>query len=74
MTKIYCADSSCKFLNDNGVCTAKTVALGWSSVVTVNNGRQEYNKCKTHEKSDRAKEIEKSFEKIIKDGEKDAEQ
>lgn len=70
MTKIYCADSSCKFLNDNGVCTEKTVTLGWSSVMTLNDGRKEFNKCKTHEKSDRAKELEKYFEKLFNDGER----
>ena len=59
MTKIYCADTSCEFNNDKGTCTAKKVALSWHSVMTVNDGRQEFNRCKTYQKSERCKEFEK---------------
>ena len=61
MTKIYCADVSCKFVNDKGVCTQKTIALGWSSIKTVWDGRQEFNKCKMYEKSEESRKIEKLF-------------
>ena len=64
MTKVYCADVSCKFCNDHGVCTQKKIALGWSSVVTLHDGRQEYHRCKTYEESERSKEIGKFFERI----------
>lgn len=50
MTKIYCADSLCKFNNDKGVCTAKKVALAWHSVMTVWDGRQEFSRCRTRER------------------------
>lgn len=71
MTKIYCADSSCKFLNGYGVCTAKTVTLGWSSVMTKYDGLHEFNRCKKYEKSDRAKELEKYYYKILNGGEQE---
>ena len=58
MTKIYCADASCKFNNDKGVCTSKKVALSWHSIVTVNEGRQEFKRCKTYEKSEVFEKIE----------------
>ncbi len=58
MTKVYCADTSCKFNNDKGVCTQKSIALSWHSVVTVNDGRQEFSRCKTYEKSEVFEKIE----------------
>ena len=64
MTKIYCGDASCKFCNNHGVCTQKTVCLGWSSVMTAHDGRQEYHRCKTYEISERAKEINAFFDRI----------
>ena len=63
MTKVYCADVSCKYVNDKGVCTQKKIGLGWSSVVTVNDGRQEFHRCKMYEESESAREIRKFFEK-----------
>ena len=60
MTKIYCADVACVY-NDEGVCKAKRVALSWHSVVTVNEGRQEFNRCKTREPSERARLFEQFF-------------
>lgn len=56
-TKIYCASIDCKFCNEKGVCTAKNVELSWHSVMTVNEGRQYFNKCKAYELSEEAKEI-----------------
>lgn len=49
MAKVYCADVGCKFLNDDGVCIAKNVALSWNSVYTIHEGRQEFLRCKTRE-------------------------
>ena len=62
MTKVYCADYSCKYLDENGVCTLKEIGLAWTSVVTRYDGRQEYNKCKMYHKSERFQEMEKFIE------------
>ena len=58
MTKVYCADVSCKYCNDDGVCTQKRIGLAWMSVMTVNDGRQEYNRCRMYHKSEIMSKIE----------------
>lgn len=65
-TKIYCAAVDCEFCNDKGVCTAKKVALSWNSVVTMNDGRQTFNTCRTFQKSEHAAAIEKEFAEFVK--------
>lgn len=65
MSKIYCADVGCAFNNDKGVCTAKKVALSWHSVMTVWEGLQEYQRCKTREISKEHRELEKRMEAFI---------
>lgn len=67
MTKIYCADVSCEFNNDKGVCSQKTVCLGWSSVMTVWDGRQEFHRCKSYQKSKQSIEIESQMRKYMED-------
>lgn len=62
MTKIYCADVSCEFCNDKGVCTQKIIGLSWHSVCTVNEGRQEFTRCKAYQKSKKQIKIEKLME------------
>ena len=68
MSKIYCADVGCRFNNANGVCTARKVALSWHSVMTAWDGRQEFQRCKTREKSQKMREMEKKFEELRKEG------
>lgn len=65
MAKIYCADVGCCFNNEKGVCTAKKVALSWHSVMTVWEGRQEFNRCKTRQTSKKQRELEKRMEELI---------
>ena len=65
MSKIYCADTGCTFNNDKGVCTAKKVALSWHSVVTVWEGRQEFQRCKTRETSAKQRALEKRMEEFV---------
>ena len=75
MTKIFCADISCKYNGKNSVCTAKVIALSWHSIETVNNGRQEYNRCKTREESERYIELKNRMDELRKkeeDGQKDS--
>ena len=71
-TKIYCAAVDCAFCNENGRCTAKEVCLSWNSVVTMNDGRQTFNTCRTFQKSERAAEIEKAFKETVERMQKDA--
>ena len=59
MSKIYCADVTCEYINDKGICTAKKVSLSWRRVTTVFDGVQEFNRCKTYQKSARTLELEK---------------
>ena len=65
MSKIYCADISCKFNSDKSVCTCKKVSLSWNSVQTVNDGRQDFHRCKTYEKSQRSIEIEDKMKQLM---------
>jgi len=48
MSKVVCADVGCRF-NDDGKCTAKKIELSWHSVVTLWDGRQEFQRCKQRE-------------------------
>ena len=57
-TKVYCAAMDCEYNSDKGICTAKKIELSANSVMTVWDGRQEFNKCKTFQKSQEAIEIE----------------
>ncbi len=46
---VYCADLRCKYRNDKGKCTCKTVNLSAWSVNTVNMGYKDFLKCKSFE-------------------------
>ena len=65
MTKVYCADVSCKFCNDNGVCTQKKIALSFHSVMTVHEGRKEFNRCKTYEESEESIKIKQEMRRMM---------
>lgn len=62
--KIYCADISCDY-NKDGKCSAKTVTLSYHSVMTVWEGRQQYNKCKTYEESAESRQLMKMLGGMI---------
>ena len=68
MPKVYCADVTCEYVNENGVCTAKVISLSWHSVATVYDGVQEFNRCKAFQKSSRVKELEKKIGDLLKKG------
>lgn len=55
MPNVYCAAMDCKFNGDDGKCHAKSIVLSANSIMTVWEGRQQFNKCKTYEESDRFK-------------------
>lgn len=68
MTKIYCADSTCKFNGDDMVCQKEQIVLGWMGVATVNQRMQNYNKCKGYEEIDEYPEMKAFFEKKAQGG------
>lgn len=70
MTKVYCADVSCKFCNDNGVCTQKKIALSFHSVMTVHEGRKEFHRCKTYEESKESIRIKKEMRRMMNNADK----
>ena len=63
MSKIYCADSRCKYYK-NQQCMAKEVIMNSCSIMTMNEGRRDFLECKTFEKSDDYKRIEEFFNKL----------
>ena len=70
MPKIFCAAMDCEFNGDDGKCHAKDVALSDHSIMTLWEGRQRYQKCKTYQKSRAAVEMEQFIAKAIADGER----
>lgn len=67
--EVICAAVDCKYNNDKNICTAKRVRLNTSSVMTIWNGREEFWKCGTFEKSQEAQELEAAIEKFLKESE-----
>lgn len=65
-TKIYCAAIDCAFYRNDGRCTAKTVCLSDHSVVTVWDGRQRFQRCKTWQKSQHAAELQEKMASVLK--------
>ena len=65
MPKIYCAAVECEW-NKDGKCKAQTVALSANSIMTMWDGRQDFNTCKTFQKSQRATDMEKQFTEYMK--------
>ena len=60
-TKIYCAAIDCEYYREDGRCTAKEVCLSDHSIMTVWEGRQRFQRCKTYQKSKEMAEMEKRF-------------
>ena len=64
-TKIYCAAIDCEYYREDGRCTAKTVFLSDHSIMTVWEGRQRFQRCKTYQKSKEMVEMENRFLSLI---------
>lgn len=64
MTKVVCADSSCKYWDGNK-CTAKNVVLSWASVMTIHNGRQDFLICKSREPDEMFLEAMKKLTRFV---------
>ena len=66
MSKINCSCIECKFNGDDYICKKEKVNLSFYSVVTVNEGRKEYLKCKQfEERNDEEWERLKNLAKTI---------
>lgn len=62
MPKIKCASCECKWNNDNYMCSYKgTILMNDCDIMTVNDGRQHFHKCKMYEKNEEYKELEQAF-------------
>lgn len=68
MTKVYCGCIKCKY-NTKGICKAKEISLTHDSILTVYQGRREFNTCKTQEESEEYKEFRKKLEEYMHRGE-----
>ena len=67
MPKIRCADVSCVYRNDKGVCTAKKVTLSWHSVMTMHDGRKEFNRCHSYKESKESSEIREFLKDLFEE-------
>lgn len=61
MAIVYCAAMDCEFNGDDGKCHAKKIALSDASIMTLWEGRQRYQKCKTFQRSQQSIEFEKAI-------------
>lgn len=64
MPKVYCAAMDCEFNGYEGKCHAKSIALADQSVMTLWEGRQRFNTCRTYQESQLSKDIDVAFEKF----------
>lgn len=68
MPRIKCASVECKYNNDSCHCTYKgELILCDCYVVTLNEGRQHYHRCKMYEMSERAKQLTDDFVKFMEE-------
>lgn len=51
-TKINCSCLDCKYCDDNYYCTQDKVSLVFCSIATVNEGQQDFLRCKQFEERD----------------------
>ena len=66
-TKVICADVSCVYNGGKNICQAESVRLSWNSVMTVWEGRKEFNTCQTREVSTEYLELEEKSREIMKE-------
>lgn len=51
MTKVYCASLDCEFHGNDNRCYAREINLADQSIMTLWNGRQRFNTCRTWQES-----------------------
>lgn len=64
MTKIHCGCIKCKY-NKEGICTSKEISLAHNSVLTVYEGRKEYNSCNNKEDSAEYLELQEKMRAFL---------
>ena len=72
MTKLICADSSCKFNGDNNVCEKQEVRLTYHGVNTVWDGFQAFHKCNEYEMNEKYAKFAEHFKGLVQRRENDA--
>ncbi|MEG1565349.1 MAG: hypothetical protein RR342_01225 [Bacilli bacterium] len=65
MTKVYCADLRCKYRRSDGICLLKEINLSQNSIVTVWEGRKEFNTCMNMEESEEYKKLASTFRELM---------
>lgn len=67
-TKIACAAVDCEYNNDKNECTAAKVELSDHYIMTLWEGRQHFNRCKTYKESRQSSEFRKMLEQMKEKG------
>ena len=65
MTKITCAENRCQYYK-NGRCQAKEINLTANSIMTLWEGRKDFNTCKTFKESEESKTMRKQIDEFFK--------
>ena len=63
MTKLYCADITCKYHKNTDLCTAKKVLLNYRNMATVNEGRVDMLVCQQYEENEFYKRVKEELNK-----------
>lgn len=67
MPKVHCATLDCEFCDlDKYICKAKEIKLSDHSIMTLWEGRQHFNRCKTYRESQYSKDIKKRLEPLMR--------
>ena len=67
-TVIHCAALDCEYNNDNYECIAPEINLSDHYIMTVWEGRQHFNRCKTYNESRQPDEFKIKLEQMKKKG------
>ena len=65
MKEIICNNLKCKHWKQSGICNCKTIALKYSNIATVNQGRKDILECSRYEVSKEYKELKNKIDKIL---------
>ena len=65
--KVYCSNLKCKYMNDKNMCKNKEIELEFNNICTINQGRQDFLKCKSYEKSEVYARLEERIAELVGD-------
>lgn len=63
MPTVKCSQLDCKYNSNRYTCKQKKIYLTWNCVATVNDGQQEFLRCKQYEQDPFFKELDELFKK-----------